>query len=36
MEIGYLGDIVLRVESLMEATKGGVSFMQVAGRCTRT
>jgi hypothetical protein len=33
VQTGYLGDIVLRVESLMEATKGGVSSMQIAGRC---
>jgi hypothetical protein len=37
VQIGYLSDIVLRVKSLMpvmEATKGGISFKQIAGRCS--
>ena len=34
MQMACLGDIVLRVESLMEATKGGVSFGQIAGGCS--
>jgi hypothetical protein len=34
VQMGYLDDMVLRVESLMEATKGGIFFMQIAGRCS--
>jgi hypothetical protein len=34
VQMACLGDIVLRVESLMEATKGGVSFGQIAGGCS--
>lgn len=34
MQMGYLGDIVLRVESLMEAPKGGISFEQIVGCCS--
>jgi hypothetical protein len=35
VQMGYSGDIVLKVESLMEAPKGGISlsFKQIAGRC---